>query len=172
MADLRFTVDPLLDRGLRDALIALWVDVTNAGGAVGFVPPVSAADVRPVAEEAFDRVAAGHDHLVVACDGDRAVGLAFLEQRGGPLFRHWATVKRLQIHPSWQGQGAGTALLEVVHRAGRELGLEQLRLDVRGGTGTEVFYQRHGYEIVARIRRTIRVAPGDDRDQIWLLSDL
>jgi hypothetical protein len=31
-----------VDAALRAELLACWVDVSNAGGAVGFVPPVSA----------------------------------------------------------------------------------------------------------------------------------
>lgn len=35
---LTFEVDPAVDRTLRDGVLALWADVSNAGGAVGFVP--------------------------------------------------------------------------------------------------------------------------------------
>ncbi|HEV8529445.1 MAG TPA: GNAT family N-acetyltransferase, partial [Actinomycetes bacterium] len=38
---LSFELDPPLTDDLRAAIVALWVDVTNAGGAVGFVPPVT-----------------------------------------------------------------------------------------------------------------------------------
>src|SRR5262245_27088713 len=37
---------------LRDQLVACWVEVTNAGGAVGFpFPPVRATDVSPVLDQ-------------------------------------------------------------------------------------------------------------------------
>ena len=32
---------------LRDGILALWTDVTNAGGAVGFVPPVTVRTSGP-----------------------------------------------------------------------------------------------------------------------------
>ncbi|MFE7501542.1 GNAT family N-acetyltransferase, partial [Streptomyces albidoflavus] len=32
---LTFEVDPAYDRSVRDGIVALWVDVSNAGGAVG-----------------------------------------------------------------------------------------------------------------------------------------
>lgn len=67
-----------------------------------------------------------------------------------------------------QHAGIGTALLHAVHDAARRLGLEQLHLTARGGTGTEEFYLRQGYELVARIPEAIRVAPGDDRDELYL----
>ena len=41
---------------------------------------------------------------------------------------------------------------------------------VRGGTGTEKFYERLGYQQVGRIPGALRVGPGDDRDEylLWL----
>ena len=48
---LEFTVDPELTDGLELAeIVALWTDVTNAGGSVGLVSPVAMDDVLPVAE--------------------------------------------------------------------------------------------------------------------------
>lgn len=44
---LTFELDPSFDRTLRDGIAELWTEVSNAGGAVGFVPPVTADDIRP-----------------------------------------------------------------------------------------------------------------------------
>ncbi|MDQ3956930.1 MAG: GNAT family N-acetyltransferase [Actinomycetota bacterium] len=153
----------------------MWVDVSNAGGAVGFPPPppeITPADVAPVAESTFRRIRDGDDHLVVAYDSDAIVGFAFLEHRPGPLFRHWATIKRLQVHPARQGRGLGTALLLATHDLARSIGLEQLHLTVRGGTGTESFYASHGYELLARIPDAIRIAPGDTREELYMVVRL
>jgi hypothetical protein len=49
---IRFVPDPVLDDDLREQIVTLWTAVTNAGGAVGFVAPVTTDDVRPVAEQA------------------------------------------------------------------------------------------------------------------------
>ncbi len=155
-----------------EGLILLWTDVSNAGGFVGFVPPVGVEDVRPVALAAFDLVGTGHSHIVVARDEGEVVGLSFMEHRPGPLFRHWVTVKRLQVHPSRQGEGIGTALLKACEEHAWALGIEQVHLTARGGTGTEAFYQLKGYELVARIPGVIRVAPGDDREEIYLIKAL
>lgn len=167
-----FLLDPPLDDRMRRALVRLWTDVANAGGAVGFVPPVTTAEVEEVAGDALAAPAAGRGHIMVAAVGGTPVGLAFLEHRPGPLFRHWATVKRLQIHPTFQGRGLGARLLGAVHDAARALGLEALHLTVRGGTGTEDFYQRRGYDLVATIPGVIRVAPGDDRAELYLVKKL
>ena len=162
---LRFELDPELD-GLADRLLDIWVDVSNAGGAVGFAPPVTYDDVRPMADQAFAKVRSGEHRLLVAFRGDEPVGFLFFEQRPGPLFKHFATIKRLQVHPSLQGRGIGGALLVAAEDAARGLGLEQLHLTVRGGTGTERFYTERGYEVKARIPGVIRVARGDDSEEL------
>jgi GNAT superfamily N-acetyltransferase len=85
-----------------------------------------------------------------------------------PLRRHWATVLRVQVHPSRQGQGLGRALMAGVHDIARQRGWEFLSLTARGGTGVDAFYRGLGYREVGRLPGAIRVAPGDDRDEILL----
>ena len=172
MAKLRFELNPELTPELRDRIISIWVDVGNAGGAVGVPVPTKREHVEPLAARVFRRIQEGDDYVAVAYDGDEPVGFGFLDRGRGPLFRHWATVKRLQVHPDRQGEGIGGALLEAITGFAGDLGLEQLHLTVRGGTGTEDFYIRHGYEHVATIPKIIRVAPGDDRDELYLIMYL
>lgn len=175
LSGIELRLDPPLDDDTARRLVDVWVDVSNAGGAVGFAPPpppVTHADVAPVAQMAFDAVRGGRDHIVVAYDGEAVVGFAFLEHRPGPLFRHWATVKRLQVHPGAQGRGIGTALLVGCHDFGREIGLEALHLTVRGGTGTEAFYEALGYEPIATIPDAIRLSPDDTRPELYMVKRL
>lgn len=173
MHDISIALDPELDDALRTRLIEIWTDVSNAGGAVGFVPPVTFDDVARVAATTFARATDGDDHLVVAYEDGRPIGFLFLTRRPGPLFTHWVTIKRLQVHPQLQGRGYGSKILELVHDLARtELRLEQIHLTVRGGTGTERFYENHGYQIAARIPDVIRVAPNDDREEIYMVKRL
>lgn len=165
--DLR--IDPPLDDRLVAQVVDVWTAVTNAGGAVGLAPPVTGEDVEPLARETLARVDRTRDHLITAHRSGRLVGFTFLQHRSGDLFRHWATVKRFQVDPSVQGTGTGGALLEAVHGFARDLGLEHLRLSVRGRTGTEGFYERFGWEEVVRIPRSIRVSEDDVREEIWLI---
>lgn len=76
------------------------------------------------------------------------------------------------VHPDHQGRGAGRTLVEGLHDAGRSLGLEHLQLTVRGGEGLEAFYARFGYEVVGLHPGAVRVAPGDDRDELMLVARL
>ncbi|HVL98567.1 MAG TPA: dUTP diphosphatase [Egibacteraceae bacterium] len=164
--------NPPLDRPLAAALVEVWAAVSNAGGAVGFVPPVHPDDVWPVAETAFARVRAGADDLVVAYDGDAPVGFGFLATNDWLLYGHWASVKRLQRHPDRGGRGVGTAMLAELEDAALDRGLDRLVLTVRGGTGLEGFYLAHGFRLDARLPGRIRVREGDDREELVMSKAL
>lgn len=169
----RTRFDPALTPDLRDRLVRIWADVTNAGGAVGLLPPVTVDDVEELAAAAFGGLGRPGRHLLVLdVAGEPAAWLLFEGDARGVL-RHWMWVKLVQVHPKYQGTGLGRRLMEAARDVARDrLGLEMLRLTVRGGTGTERFYARLGWREVARIPGIIRVAPGDDREEIEMLLDL
>ena len=157
-----------VDDDLRAAMLRCWLDVTNAGGAVGFVAPVGPDDVEPALEHLVSGVHERGDVLVVLFVDGELAGFAGVVTSSHVLKRHWATVLRVQVHPSRQGTGLGRVLIEAVHDAARRHGWEFVQLTVRGGTGTEAFYRALGYREVGRISAALRVAPGDDRDEIWM----
>lgn len=161
-----------VDDTLRAELLACWVDVTNAGGAVGFVPPVTAEDVEPALERLLEGVGSGRDVLCVLTVDGATAGFAALVGSSSPLRRHWGTVLRVQVHPSRQGGGLGRALMEGVHRIAAGHGWEFVSLTARGGTGVDAFYRGLGYTEVGRLPGAVRVAPGDDRDEILLARAL
>ncbi|MEU3497959.1 GNAT family N-acetyltransferase [Kitasatospora cineracea] len=168
---LRFVLDPDPTPALREEITQLWTDVSNAGGAVGFVPPVEAAQVRPVAERQFG--ALGPDRLLVGHEpGGRVAAVVFFEDMRFDLMDHWRMLKRVMVHPDFQGRGYGAQLLAEAERVAREWGLAGLRLTLRGGHGLEKFYGRSGYLEVGRVPGAIRVAPGDDRDDVTMWLDL
>jgi GNAT superfamily N-acetyltransferase len=170
--ELSFELDPPLTADLRAEILALWVAVTNAGGAVGFVPPVTEDDVRPTADATLDAVAAGRDHLIGGFDGDKLTALVFLVDNGHALKDHWRVLKRVMVAPGSQGRGYGVAIMREAATVAEKMGLAALQLTVRGGTGTEAFYTRLGYREVGRIPGALRVAPDDDRDEIIMWLDL
>lgn len=172
--DLTFVLDPDVTPDLRERLVALWTDVTNAGGAVGFVAPVTAERVRPVADRQLAGVTGGPDRLLTAWDDatGRLAGVLFFESQRFDLMEHWRLLKRVMIHPDFQGRGYGAALLAEAERVAREWGLTGLKLTLRGGLGLERFYGRSGYTEVGRVPGAIRVADGDDRDDVSMWLDL
>jgi GNAT superfamily N-acetyltransferase len=161
-----------VDEALRRELLTCWTDVTNAGGAVGFVPPVTEDDVVPLLDNLLDGVRSGRDVLALLTVDGRTAGFASVVGSLSPLRLHWGTVLRVQVHPSHQGQGLGRVLMTGVHDIARARGLEFLHLTVRGGTGIEAFYEGLGYQQFGRMPGAIRVAPGDDRDEIHLTCRL
>lgn len=173
-----------VDHELRERLLQIWTDVSNAGGWVGFVPPVERHDIAPALDRALRRVHDEVDWLVVvrvgtAADGGPApeapadvAGFAIVAANDRLLSEHWRWVLRVQVHPDLQGARLGAVLLDGIADMAADAGLEMLHLTVRGGEGLETFYARAGYHEVARIPGTIRVAPGDDRDQVVLVRDL
>jgi GNAT superfamily N-acetyltransferase len=157
-----------VDDVLRGELLACWTDVSNAGGAVGFVPPVTADDVEPVLARLLEGVHSGRDLLAVLTVDGATAGWAALVGSSSPLRCHWATVLRVQVHPSRQGGGLGRTLMSGVHDIARNRGWEFLYLTARGGTGVDGFYRGLGYREVGRLPGAIRLAPGDDRDEILM----
>jgi GNAT superfamily N-acetyltransferase len=160
------------DGRLRHDLLHTWVAVTDAGGAVGFAAPADAGEIARALDSALTRVAEGSDALGVVTDDRATVGMGFLVASGSPLQRHWRTLMRLMVRPELQGLGAGRVLLEGLHTSARDLGLEQLRLTVRDGCGLEPFYERFGYTVIGRHPGALRVAPGDDRDEVEMVVRL
>ncbi|MGW6916130.1 N-acetyltransferase family protein [Kitasatospora sp. NPDC054939] len=170
-----FTLDPDLDLDLREEIVRLWTDVSNAGGAVGFVPPVTEDDVWVTAEKQFAGIApAGPDRLLVAREegSGRLAGLLVFASMRFSLMEHWRLLVRVMVHPDFQGRGYGAGLLAEAERVARDWGLAGLRLYLRGGQGLERFYTRCGWTEVGRVPGGIRVAPGDDRDDVTMWLDL
>jgi GNAT superfamily N-acetyltransferase len=171
---LTFALDPVIDDGLREGILALWTDVTNAGGAVGFVPPVTPGDIAPTLAESLGDVEAGRRRLLIGRDEDgRTAATAFLTFNSHRLMTHWVWLYTVMVHPRHHGKGYGRALMAEAERVARGFeGVEAIRLTCRGGLGLEHFYAACGYKEVGRVPDAIRVAPGDDRDDIMLLLPL
>ncbi|MFE4858942.1 GNAT family N-acetyltransferase [Streptomyces sp. NPDC056670] len=171
---LTFRLDPPVTPALRDGLLALWAEVSNAGGAVGFVPPVSVEDVRPDLVKHFTAMAEGRMRLLVGFDEDgRVAAAAFIAFNTHRLMAHWVWLYTVMVHPGHQGKGYGRDLMAAAADAVRGLdGIEAIRLTCRGGTGVDRFYGSCGYKEVGRVPGAIRVAEGDDRDDIIMLLPL
>ena len=167
-----FEVDPVITDELREQVVGLWVEVTNSGGAVGFVSPVSADDVRPLAEATLAAVEGGPDRLLIQTDDGELTGLLFMVDNRFAFKDHWRVLKRVMVTPRGQGRGLGTALMGEAERIGRAMGLAALHVTVRAGTNTEKFYERLGYTEVGRLPGALRVGPDDERDEIFMWMPL
>ncbi|MEU6084729.1 GNAT family N-acetyltransferase [Streptomyces sp. NPDC047108] len=168
-----FDLDPGMTRELRDGICRLWADVSNAGGAVGFVPPVTADDVRPELVTHLAAMAEGRVRLLVGRDEHGEVAAtAFFTLNTHRLMRHWCWLHTVMVHPAHQGKGYGRALMAAAEDAARRAldGLRGIRLTCRGGEGLERFYTACGYTEAGRVPGAIRVAEDEYRDDVtmWL----
>nr|WP_254910045.1 GNAT family N-acetyltransferase [Micromonospora sp. NBS 11-29] len=148
------------------------MDVTNAGGAVGFVAPVTATEVRPVAASTLAGVTDGPDRLLVGYQGDRLVAVLVIADNRFHLKAHWRVLKRVMVHPETQGRGHGAALMREAERIARALGLDALHVTVRDGLGLDRFYRHLGYREIGRLPAALRLSPADTRDEILMWLDL
>ncbi|MFF3516339.1 GNAT family N-acetyltransferase [Streptomyces sp. NPDC002573] len=171
---LTFVLDPPMTPALRDGVLELWTDVSNAGGAVGFVPPVTRETVRPELLRHLTAMSEGRTRLLVGHDEQgRVAASTFLTLNTHRLMTHWLWLYTVMVHPRHQGKGYGRDLLAAAADSARGIeGIEAIRLTCRGGLGLEHFYGSCGYKEVGRVPGAIRVAPGDDRDDITMLLPL
>lgn len=169
---LRFELDPETTPELLDSVCTLWADVSNAGGAVGFVPPVAKDDIRPELLKHLAAMTEGRTRLLIGRGADGAVAAtAFFTFNTHRLMRHWCWLYTVMVHPSHQGNGLGRALMAAAEDAARDMdGIQGIRLTCRGGTGADRFYERCGYKEVGRVPGAIKVGDDDFRDDVtmWL----
>lgn len=169
---LRYTLDPPLDRPLAAGVSALWAEAVNAGGALGFVPPVTPEDTRPEVIKHFAVVSEARGRMLVGVDDSGEVkATAYFTLNSHRLMRHWVGLHTVMVHPRLQGQGVGRELMSAVERTARSFdGVRAIKLGCRGGLGLELFYGACGYKEVGRVPDAIKVGEDEFRDDItmWL----
>jgi GNAT superfamily N-acetyltransferase len=155
-------------------LVNCWMIVANNGGAVGFAfPPVGVDDVKPVADQLIADLDPEYNQILLAKFDGVLVGWLSLSRYRDRVVRHWGMVKRVQTHPDFRGRGIGAALMHRVRDVARdELGLEQLRLEARGGEGLEDFYSRLGWREIGRWPDALRFDHGDRDEVLMVLAPL
>ena len=151
----------------------MWVEVNDAGGAVGFAPGASEGEVARVLDGYIARLGDGGVRCVALNSplGD-LLGFGFVVRPTGATVAHTANLERIMTDPGRRGTNHGALLMAGLHRAAREAGVELVTLDYRGGTGLGEFYTRYGYTEVGRVPGGVRVAPGDDRDGVIMARSL
>ena len=153
-------------------LVNCWMTVANNGGAVGFAfPPVGVDDVTLVADELIADLDPEYSEILLATSGGVLAGWLSLSRHRDRVVPHWGMVKRVQTHPDFRGRGIGAALMHRVRDVARdELGLEQLRLEARGGEGLEDFYGRSagGRSADGRVRFALTMAIATKSSCCWL----
>jgi GNAT superfamily N-acetyltransferase len=158
---------------LRAEVANCWMEVANSGGAVGFpFPPVSHQTVVDAVQQLALEIEQGAVIFFGAYLDEALVGWVTLRLNRSELTKHWAVVERLQSHPSRRGIGIGAGLLKCAADFSRQTGLQHLTLVLRGGQQLECFYEKHGWEEFGRHPGALRLADGDDRDEVHMVLSL
>ncbi len=170
---LQLTAPDAASPSVRQELTDCWTAVLNAGGAVvatGLpMPPVESTEVAAEVDRLTQRLSPEQLRMVIARIDGILAGWLVLLRGPHPLVAHVGTVHHVQTHPEYRGQGIGEELMRHAAVVAREdMGLEQLHLSARSGLGLEDFYGRLGWKEVGRWPGALRVAPGDDRDDILM----
>lgn len=161
----------------RRDILDLWTRVTRAGGAVGF-PPTATREEHAAALSAHEeQMRSGRATAVLVRDpdtpGDPAVAaLGWWVREPVTMLAHRRAAYRVMTDPDKRGRNLGHVLMGALHRTARDENVEIVTLGVRAGMGLERFYETCGYREVGRVAGGIRVAVGDDRDDITMARRL
>lgn len=169
----QFTRPSHLTRSLRRELAVCWAAVINAGGAVipadSPPPPLAPGDVSRAVDRIAQDLAPERGRLLTATYEEGLAGWLLVRRAEHPLEAHCGVVNHVQTQVHLRRRGVGATLLRhVVLVAGEEMGLERLKLSVRAGLGAESFYRASGWSEVGRWPGALRLAAGDDRDEILM----
>ncbi len=94
------------------------------------------------------QIRAANSNVLIACDARRLAGFGIMHY-GEDL----AHLNLLAVHPGYQRQGIGTALLQWLEESARIAGILAINLEVRASNESALeFYRRADYEEVAVAR--------------------
>jgi GNAT superfamily N-acetyltransferase len=130
---------------LLPSLVDLLWDAVDAGGSLGFLPPLADDEGRAYWRSLLPELERGSRILLAAFVGERMVGsvqLALSPWRSSP---YRAEVHKLFVATSLKGRGIGKALLGAVHEEARQRGRSLLVLNARFGDPAAQFYRGQGY---------------------------
>lgn len=142
------TVDWLVDADdlLRAEIHSVVAAVVEQQGAVGWVHVPDAEETSRWLDTELAAVRDGMAHFAVAHIDGMVGGIGILTRFRAPVLSHNAEVRKLMTHPAARGRGAGKAVLTALEAKGRELGFENLLLDVRGNNhGAMALYESLGW---------------------------
>jgi len=135
----------------RDGFHALLIDAVAGGASVGFVDPLSPAEVDLFWRDVCADVASGGRHVIIAERAGSLVGCVHLVPSAKPNQRHRADVQKLLVLRAERGRGVATRLMGELERRAIAMGRWLLTLDTRTDSDAERLYRRLGWTEVGTI---------------------
>ena len=155
-------------RALMPQLAVLLQDVVNAGGTVGFMPPVSSEEATAYWLDVVRALEGPLRVLLVARDGPEIVGTTQLDLCGRSNGLHRAEVMKVMVHPSRQSQGIGAQLMRATELEAARQGRTTLVLDTREGEPGERLYEKAGFVRAGVIPNYARSADGSLHSTVYM----
>jgi ribosomal protein S18 acetylase RimI-like enzyme len=145
----------LLDADRLDDLEPLWRALHGHHRDVSDLPVLADDDLSWERRRAWygRLLAVGEAFALVARDGARPVGYAFVEVRDGaddtwPYGRRMAELVTLSVAPDSRGGGVGSALMDAVDAELGRRGVRDLEMFVMAGNErARAFYERRGFRV-------------------------
>lgn len=160
------------DSAFGVAVVSLWQRCAESGDPAGFPLPVVRSDVAARTAALVDEIKTGRLIAVAANRARRLVGVAMLRPGRGTS-QHTGQLALILVDPDHRRQGLGTQLVGTLLASATELGLERLDVQVTAGSGLErLMADRFEFAEFGRRPAWVRVAPGDDRDEVLLGTTL
>jgi L-phenylalanine/L-methionine N-acetyltransferase len=110
---------------------------------------------------------ADNGHYLVAEAAGHIVGHGMLDPLPLAAVRHVVHLT-LAVHPGWQGQGVGRALLgRLIEWARTAPAVEKIELHVRASNEpAQALYRKMGFREIGRLQRKVKIAPGEYVDEV------
>jgi len=132
------------DSAFGVALVTLWQQVAEAGGPVGFAPPVVRSEIAARAALLVDGVKTGRLIAVAANRARRLVGVGFLRLGAGQQ-RHTGRLELLLVQPEHTRAGLGSRLLTELLMTAKAQQVQLVDVQIEDGAGLESFFGRFGF---------------------------
>lgn len=113
------------------------------------------------------------DSLIVLgfLDGEY-VGNCALARSGRSRFRHRAEVC-IALYQQYTGMGIGTVMLDRMIRQARDMGLEQLALEVVADNEKAIaLYKKMGFAVYGTFPQNMKYSDGSYADMLWMMKEL
>ena len=98
------------------------------------------------AEALTNQMESGHGFFILTVD-EIAKGYASISKQDETTYK----LQKLYLHPDQQGKGVGKMLIDFVEQDVKNLGAEQLILNVNRGNNAQLFYSKVGYHVLEEV---------------------
>lgn len=133
--------------------VTLLQETINGGAALGFLPPLNAAEAERYWQQLEPKVARAEVLLFCTLDGHKVVATVQLQPSARANARHRAEVAKLMVAPSHRRQKIAERLMLHLEQVAMRRNWTTLTLDTREGDPSNLLYRSLGYTLVGQIPR-------------------